>query len=91
MVLCRAAARSRTLTLRSVVLCAMDAQAIPLIQKANSATRVSGISADVSVQAPVQAACEKAIKTMGGQCTVHARHKRQLASEQPASSRPFSR
>ena len=42
-------------------------EAIPQIQAANAATRVSGISADVSVRAPVQAACEKAIQSMGGQ------------------------
>ncbi|MGZ4107287.1 MAG: SDR family NAD(P)-dependent oxidoreductase [Tumebacillaceae bacterium] len=37
-----------------------------MIKKANGATAVHSVSADVSDRAPVQSACEKAVKLMGG-------------------------
>lgn len=46
-------------------------EAVTRIQAANSATRVVAISADVSKQATVQAACDKAIKAMGGETNEH--------------------
>lgn len=42
-------------------------QALPLIKQSNDATEVFGISADVSERVAVQAACEKAVKLMGGE------------------------
>lgn len=41
-------------------------EAVPLIRQANSATTVRAFSADVSDRVNVQAACEAAVKEMGG-------------------------